>query len=469
MSSIIETNLPTSWKLVRLGDIAKTSSGGTPRRDRPQFYGGKIPWVKSGELGDSVVYETSETITEEAIESSNAKVFPKGTLCIALYGATVGKLGILGIDAATNQAVCAIFPPDGLDTRYLYRFFESIRRGLVEQGKGGAQPNISQAIIRDTQIPLAPLPEQRRIVAEIEKQFTRLEASVAALRRVQANLKRYRAAVLKAACEGQLVPTEADLHQSSGTGQKRFESGEQLLKRILSERRQNWTGRGKYKEPKQPDIANLAPLPPSWTWVSWEMVLASADGAFKRGPFGSALTKSLFVEKGFKVYEQYCPINDDCSFGRYYITPEKFEELKAFEVKAGDYLISCSGVSLGRITRVPEQYERGVINQALLRVRLDEKIINHRYFLHLFRSAFFQKAIFDNSIGSAIPNVKGVKELKAMAIPLPSLAEQTRVVAEVERRLSVLEELESTVTANLQRAIRLRRSILQKAFSGELL
>ena len=150
--------LPTGWKLVRLGDIAQTTSGGTPRRDKPQYYGGTIPWVKSGELGDRVVYETSETLSGEGLASSNAKIFPKGTLCIALYGATVGKLGILGIDAATNQAVCAVFPPEGLDTRYLYRFFEGKRRELIKQGKGGAQSNISQGIIRDTLLPVPPSP-----------------------------------------------------------------------------------------------------------------------------------------------------------------------------------------------------------------------------------------------------------------------------------------------------------------------
>jgi type I restriction enzyme S subunit len=117
---------------------------------------------------------------------------------------------------------------------------------------------------------------------------------------------------------------------------------------------------------------------------------------------------------------------------------------------------------------VPEHFERGIINQALLRVRVNESVINDRYFLHLFRSALFQKAIFDNSTGSAIPNVKGVKDLKAMAIPLPPLAEQSRIVAEVERRLSVVEELEALVSANLQRAGRLRQSILQKAFTGQL-
>jgi type I restriction enzyme S subunit len=207
-------------------------------------------------------------------------------------------------------------------------------------------------------------------------------------------------------------------------------------------------------------------IPNSWTWVTWESVLAREDGAFKRGPFGSALTKAIFVEKGLKIYEQYCPINDDCSFGRYFITQEKFDELQAFEVKAGDYLISCSGVTLGRITRVPEQFDRGIINQALLRVRIEDSVIDHRYFIHLFRSALFQKAIADNSTGSAIPNVKGVRELKAMLIPLPPLAEQTRIVAEVERRLSVVDRLESVVTANLQRATRLRQSILQQAFTG---
>jgi type I restriction enzyme S subunit len=263
------------WRYVRLGDIAKTASGGTPKRTSPSFYGGNIPWVKSGELGDSVVYETEESITEAGLKGSSAKIFPKGTLCVALYGATVGKLGVLGMDAATNQAVCGIFLPPELDTRFAYRFLESKRRELVEMGKGGAQPNISQEIIRDLQFPLPPLDEQREIVAEIEKQFTRLEAGVGALKRVQANLKRYRAAVLKAACEGKLVPTEAELAKKkpeTGNLKPEFETGEQLLQRILTERRANWTGRGKYKEPAAPNTTDLPKLPEGWTYASVESV-----------------------------------------------------------------------------------------------------------------------------------------------------------------------------------------------------
>ena len=369
MSSVIETNLPTSWKLVRLGDIAKTSSGGTPRRDRPQFYGGKIPWVKSGELGDSVVYETSETITEEAIESSNAKVFPKGTLCIALYGATVGKLGILGIDAATNQAVCAIFPPDGLDTRYLYRFFESIRRGLVEQGKGGAQPNISQAIIRDTQIPLAPLPEQRRIVAEIEKQFTRLEAGVAALRRVQANLKRYRAAVLKAACEGQLVPTEAELQKATGKDRKGFETGEQLLNRILARRRQNWKGRGQYKEPAAPDTANLSAVPAGWIWAKAEQLSEFITKGTT--PSSDKMEAGQGDVPFIKVYNLTFTGVLNLNYKPVFISRKTHEvQLRRSEVRAGDILINIVGPPLGQVSIVPESVREANINQAIARFRV---------------------------------------------------------------------------------------------------
>ena len=107
----------SSWPTKRIGDFARTASGGMPKRGNPAFFGGAIPWVKSGELNDGVVCETEETITSDGLSRSSAKVFPKGTLCIALYGATVGKLGVLGMDAATNQAVCGIFLPPEVDTK----------------------------------------------------------------------------------------------------------------------------------------------------------------------------------------------------------------------------------------------------------------------------------------------------------------------------------------------------------------
>jgi type I restriction enzyme, S subunit len=460
MSEIVESKLPSTWKLVRLGDIAKTTSGGTPRRDRPQYYGGQIPWVKSGELGDSVVYETAETITDEALKSSNAKVFPKGTLCIALYGATVGKLGILGIDAATNQAVCAIFPPEGLDTRYLYRFFESKRRDLIEQGKGGAQSNISQGIIRDTQIPVAPPSEQLRIVAEIEKQFTRLEAGMAALRRAQANLKRYRIAVLNAACEGRLVPTEAEIAKT-GKRKSKFETGEALLARILTERRQNWQGRGQYKDPAALDTAELPQLPEGWTWATLDQIGQEGRpiiyGIIKPGPH---------IPNGVP-YVRVTEMKD----GRIDVpnlkraSRERAAKFARATLASGDVLISKDG-TIGRVAVVPPELAGGNITQHVMRAPIHAMMLRD-YVVWSVRSDWCQHWLTGETRGVALRGVN-VEDFRHLPIPVPPLAEQTRIVGEVERRLSVVEELESVVTANLQRAARLRQSILQKAFTGDL-
>lgn len=152
------------WPLKPLGEICATTSGGTPSRSHPEYFGGAIPWIKSGDLTDGDVIACDENITEEAIRSSSAKLFPIGTVLIAMYGATVGKLGMLGIEAATNQAVCGITPSDKLDRLFLFFFLLSQRQNLIGQSAGGAQPNISQKIVRELLVPVPPLPDQRRIV-----------------------------------------------------------------------------------------------------------------------------------------------------------------------------------------------------------------------------------------------------------------------------------------------------------------
>ena len=118
--------LPNNWKWVRLGEVCETTSGGTPSRKEQKYYQGKIPWVKSGELDKGLITDTEEKITKEALKNSSAKLFPKGTLLIALYGATIGKLAFLGVDAATNQAICGIYENDTLDSHHLY-FYVSFK------------------------------------------------------------------------------------------------------------------------------------------------------------------------------------------------------------------------------------------------------------------------------------------------------------------------------------------------------
>ncbi|MDF7807286.1 restriction endonuclease subunit S [Pontiellaceae bacterium B12219] len=194
--------MKNDWVETTLGELFFTTSGGTPSRKYKAYYEGTIPWVKSGELDKGLILDTEEKITEEAIKNSSAKKFPEGTLLIALYGATIGKLAFLGVEAATNQAICGIFENDNFNSKFLYNYLLFRKPKLISQGSGGAQPNISQTILKKLKIPLAPLPEQRAIVAKIEALFSDLDSGVADLKTAQAQLKIYRQAVLKKAFEG---------------------------------------------------------------------------------------------------------------------------------------------------------------------------------------------------------------------------------------------------------------------------
>jgi len=160
------------WENLRLSDFCRTGTGGTPsRRQLSRYYdGGSIPWVKSGELREKIINVTSEHVTEAALEETNVKLVPAGALLLAMYGATVGRLGILGIEATTNQAVCNIVPdPERADTRFLFHALSNQVSNLVSLGVGGAQPNISQGIVKDLRIPLPPLAEQRRIAVVLDR------------------------------------------------------------------------------------------------------------------------------------------------------------------------------------------------------------------------------------------------------------------------------------------------------------
>ena len=159
-------------RIARIRDFCSTGTGGTPFRGNAERYykGGVYPWVKSGELRETVIYKTEESLTEVALEESNVRLIPAGALLVAMYGATVGRLGILGVPATTNQAVCHIIPdPNAAEVRYLFYALRNQVSHIVSRGVGGAQPNISQQIVRELEVPLPVLAEQRRIVDILDK------------------------------------------------------------------------------------------------------------------------------------------------------------------------------------------------------------------------------------------------------------------------------------------------------------
>jgi type I restriction enzyme S subunit len=170
----IPFEIPESWVWCRLGEIAESTSGGTPDRSNPKYWNGNVSWLKSGELTDSLIEnESEEKITEEGFKNSSAKLFPQGTLLIALYGATAGKLGILKFESTTNQAVCGFFENEYYVTKYLFYYLWAFKRKIIKDSWGQAQPNISQTYLKNFPLAFPPLFEQTRIVTEIEKQFAK--------------------------------------------------------------------------------------------------------------------------------------------------------------------------------------------------------------------------------------------------------------------------------------------------------
>lgn len=168
-------NIPSKWIWTTLGQIGKWQSGSTPNRLNKDYYGGNIPWLKTGDLNDGYITHISENITEKALNETPVKLNPKGCVLIAMYGATIGKIGMLTYPATTNQACCACDVLHGIEKEYLFYFLLSYREKFIKLGSGGAQPNISKEKIINTYIPIPPHSEQKRIVATIHKIFAKLD------------------------------------------------------------------------------------------------------------------------------------------------------------------------------------------------------------------------------------------------------------------------------------------------------
>ena len=199
-------------------------------------------------------------------------------------------------------------------------------------------------------------------------------------------------------------------------------------------------------------------IPDNWAWCRLGEL-----AEFRRGPFGSALTKGIFVKEGYKVYEQRNAIYDDHTLGDYFVTPEKFKEMKSFTVEPFDLIVSCSGATLGRIAEIPEGARKGIINQALMRIRLYQTAVRNDFYLRLFRSPYMQELIFKKAWGTAIPNMVGLSEIKEILIPLPPYTEQQRIVTKLDELMQYCDDLEASIKESQQQNELLLQQVLREA------
>ncbi|MEL0636972.1 restriction endonuclease subunit S [Marinomonas sp. TI.3.20] len=415
------SELPKGWVEVSLDKVANWGSGGTPKRNESSYYGGDIPWVKTGDLGPKYLQHSSEFITEEGLKKSSAKLFLKGSVAIAMYGATIGKTSILDFNASTNQACAVGSPIAGVtETNFLYYLLQNEKQDFIKKGKGGAQPNISQQIIKAHEIWFPPLAEQKRIVEKLDQVLAQVDTIKARLDGIPAILKRFHQSVLAAAVSGKLT--------------EEWRGGDQV----------------DYEDLKIEEIA-----------IKQRYSLGI-------GPFGSNLKVDDYRLEGHplvfvrdirsKVFE-----SDKTKF----VSGSKFEELKAHRVKSGDILITKMGDPPGDVAIYPMHRPEAVITADCIKLTVNPAIAITKYVAYAMRSSLFQKSVLAISAGVAQQKVN-LKKFRIQYIPVPSIEEQTEIVRLVDQYFAFADTIEQQVKKAQQRVDKLTQSILAKAFKGEL-
>lgn len=458
MTSSTLSNISTGWDKVRLGDALTLING---RAFKPtEWSQNGLPIVRIQNLNnlDAPFNYYEGTLPEKFLLNTGDLLFAWSGTPGTSFGAHIWR----GKKAWLNQHIFKIvFDEKEFDKRFLQFAINQNLQDYIFQAHGGAGlAHITKGKFENSELPKPALDLQRKIVAEIEKQFSRLDEAVASLKRVKANLKRYKAAVLKAAIEGKLTEEWRETHPNS-------ETDEELLKRFLSERRKLWEEKkpGKYTEPVSPDISNLTELPKGWVWTTLSTLLIDIEAG-----------------KSFKCDERP-PMKDEVGVVKVSaVTWGEFDETESktcldsrlikesLLIRDGDFLFSRANTIelVGACVIAKKVTTNVMLSDKILRFRLLGGL-NH-WVLYNLRSKFGRQEIERLATGNqeSMRNI-GQDRIRAIRIPLLPIEERMQIVTEIERRFSFVREVEAQVDINLLRAERLRQAILSKAFSGQIL
>jgi type I restriction enzyme S subunit len=471
-AKMIFKHLQDNFPVLKISDIADTSSGGTPNRGMIEYYNGDIPWVKSGELKDGVITSCDEYITEAGLKNSSAKLFPKGTLLVAMYGANIGKTGVLDFDATTNQAVCAIFPKVDISKDFLFWYFKQQRIEFIAIGKGGAQPNISQTVINNASI-VVPEPKiQKKIVDFLEaieqgkgidnnffipevledvERIYKYKNSYIDLSDSFENqlnkIENLNQAILQEAVQGKLVKQD-----------KKDEPVSELLKRIKAEKVKS----GKKEKPLPPIKPEEIPfeIPENWVWCRLGEMFDIERGSSPRPKgdpryFSKLKTPFNWITiSDMTAFAKDAPLSDT----REYLTELGTKHSRYVTTK--DIIIVASG-SAGRTSLLGID---GFIYDGLMSVKNIEFDEMRIFLYYLFR--VFEASMMKVATGATWQNIN-TDILKNQPIPLPPLSEQKHIVVEIEKQLAKTKQLKEHIIANQQATEQLLKALLHQAFEVE--
>jgi type I restriction enzyme, S subunit len=394
------------WQYKRLGDVCKTGAGGTPLKSKKEYYlNGDIPWLVSGEVSQGEVLSATHFISRKGLENSSAKMFPINTVLIAMYGATAGQVGILRFEACTNQAVCGILPSANFVPEFLFYFFLLQKDALIAQATGNAQPNISQIKIKDTEVPVIPLPEQHRIVAILDAAFDHI-------------------ATARANCEANLLNARAI-----------FESH---LQAVFTQRGDGWE----------------------------RTTLGKATGGIFTGPFGSLLHKSDYVSNGIPLVNpaHITDVGIEPDLLKT-VSKETATRLKSYIMRTGDIVIGRRG-EMGRCALVTENENGWVCGTGSFYIK-PSNLCDTRYLVRFLRSDGCKARLESIAGGTVMPNLSNTA-LSNLPIDLPSPKKQAAIVDGIDELHVETQRLESLYQRKLQALDDLKKSLLHQAFSGAL-
>lgn len=347
-----------------------------------------IPWLKTGDLNDGMITDIPEYITELALKETSVKLNPVGSVLIAMYGATIGKLGILEVEATTNQACCACSTYEGIYNKYLFYYLMSQRDRLRYMGSGGAQSNISKENIVGYCFPLAPYAEQIRVVNAIETIFAELDKIEKLQLHYSVNLEILKSKIINAGIQGKLTEQLPE----DGTA-------EELLEQIAEEKKQLIKEK-KIKATKAlPEITEDEipfEIPENWKWVR----LADICSKITSGNTPAGGSKGgAYVTEGNCFFREQNIYNDGIHYeGMVYITDELLATRGNSTVLPQDILLNITGGSIGRCALIPDDFSKGSINQHILIIRVIEPEI--RQYIHkCLCSPYYQKLIMGNVVG----------------------------------------------------------------------
>lgn len=449
MRTITRSKTTNRWGKVRAGDALRLING---RAFKPSEWRERgLPIVRIQNLNNAAApfnyYEGD--LPEKFLLNNGDLLFAWSGTPGTSFGAHIWGGG----KAWLNQHIFkVIFDETQFNKKFLKLAINQNLNGYIRAAHGGAGlAHITKGRFEQSELAKPTLDEQRDIVAEIEKQFSRLDEAVANLKRVKANLKRYKAAVLKAAVEGKLT-------EDWRKEQPDVEPASKLLERILAERRAKWNGKGKYKEPVVPDVTDLPSIPKGWTWATCDQLCSQiTDGEHiqpRYKPVGYPMLSAKNVRDGY------------VDFGNIdFISEVDFQNcLKRCAPKENDVLIVSVGATTGRTAIVGHCAPFSIVRSVLLLRPLQ----NQKFMLRWLQTPWAQTLI-QRASGSTAQAHLYIRDTRTIPVPLPPDEEQKEIISEAERRLSVIGQLETAVEANLTRADRLRQSILREAFSGRLL